>query len=404
MIKIEDVISTRTGGDYQRDNFDAFLKKVSFSFNLPSIHIAGTNGKGSTLLFLSAIYQKAGYKVGCFTSPNLNEINEMISINGNNISDDDIKTIIKDYEIYILKFDLSSFEIMAFIAFTYFKKMACDVCIIECGMGGEVDATNIFVPSLSIITSISLEHTDFLGKTISEIAYQKGGIIKQDVPLLIGDFNVDAEAVLSSIAKENDSHITKISLPNNVRVGNDGIRFDYQTYTDIHIPTEAEYEINNAIYAIEASQILKEKLPLNDVDFSTVFNGTKLSCRFEILSKNPVTIIDGGHNPEAIDNLIKSLAKTPYFRDIHVIFACFRDKNFLEMLNRLGSISRDVHLTTFDHPRARKQDEYFLFADEYQFDEDPVALYQSMKEQYPEDTILITGSLAFAAFMKRNIK
>ena len=404
MIKIEEIISTRTGGDYQRDNFDAFLKKVSFSFTLPSIHIAGTNGKGSTLLFLSSIYQKAGYKVGCFSSPNLNEINEMISINGNNISDEDIKSIVKEYEKYILKYDLSSFEIMAFVAFTYFKKTRCDICIIECGMGGEVDATNIFVPSVSIITSVSLEHTDFLGKSISEIAYQKGGIIKHKVPLIIGDFNPDAETVLSSLAKENESPIIKISLPNNVRIGNEGIIFDYQTFENIRIPTQAEYEINNAIYAIEASQILKEKLPLNDVNFAIVFNGTKLSCRFEILKVNPVTILDGGHNPEAIDNLIKSLAKTPYFHDIHVIFACFRDKNFLEMLNRLGSISNDLHLTTFDHPRARKQDEYFLFADEYQFDEDPVALYELMRAQYPNDTILITGSLAFAAFMKRNIK
>lgn len=404
MINLEGVISTRQGEEYQRENFDAFLKKIDFSFNLPSVHIAGTNGKGSTLLFLASIYQKLGYKVGRFISPHFYEINESISINDHLISDDDIKAIIKDKEKLILKYDLSYFEIMCYVAFTYFQNEKVDIALIECGMGGEIDATNIFTPSLSIITSISLEHTDFLGKTISEIAYQKGGIIKKNVPLLIGDFSIEAENVLADIARNVNSHINKISLPNNIRHEKGVIIFDYQNLVNIKIPTLAEYEINNAIYAIEASFILKDLLPIGDVDFSSIFIDTKLPCRFEVIKEQPITIIDGGHNPEAIDNFIKSLAKTQYFHDIHIIFACFKDKNFLEMLSKISSISRDVNLTTFDHPRARKQEEYYLFLDEYKFFIDPLDLYERLSNEYPNDVIVIIGSLAFAGFMRRNIK
>ena len=185
---INEMLQSFSRNDYQRDNFDAFLHKIGFSFALPAIHITGTNGKGTTTNYIAVIYQYSGYKVGKFTSPALFKINEMITVNNIPINDDDFIRIfnanLKDFQ----KFDLSAFEIETFIALTYFKEQQCDICVIECGMGGEVDATNVFVPILSIITSISLEHTAFLGHTISEIAEQKCGIIKDKVPLLIDEF------------------------------------------------------------------------------------------------------------------------------------------------------------------------------------------------------------------------
>ena len=170
MHNLNDYVSLRNGEDYQRDNFDQFLKKSSFSFNIPSIHISGSNGKGSTANFIANILMKAGYKVGLFTSPSLIEINESISINHKLISDGEIKNIIKDHEKLIKKYEISSFELLTYIAFMHFLNNECDFCVIECGMGGMVDATNIFTPCVSVITSISLEHTAFLGRTISEIA------------------------------------------------------------------------------------------------------------------------------------------------------------------------------------------------------------------------------------------
>ena len=167
--------------DYQRENFDGFLLKVGFKYNVPSIHIAGSNGKGTTANYLANIYRAHGLKVGLFTSPYLNNVNEMININGVDITDDEFVSAIKDNEKLFNKYSLSPFEIQTFIALSYFEKKQCDLAIIECGMGGEIDATNIFNPIASIITSISLEHTAFLGRSLCEIAYQKAGIIK-DIP------------------------------------------------------------------------------------------------------------------------------------------------------------------------------------------------------------------------------
>ena len=152
--------------DYQRENFDDFLKKVGFKYSIPSIHIAGSNGKGSTANYLANIYRCHGLKVGLFTSPYLNNVNEMISINGEDIKNDVFESFIKDNEKLFNKYSLSPFEIQTFIALSYFEKEKCDIAIIECGMGGEIDATNIFKPIAAIITSISLEHTAFLGRSL----------------------------------------------------------------------------------------------------------------------------------------------------------------------------------------------------------------------------------------------
>ena len=191
-------------GDYQRANFDAFLEAVHFSFDIPAIHVAGSNGKGSTSTYFASIYSHNGYKTGLFKSPFLFVPNEMISINGNNISDEDFMAIFSQYKKQIEKFDLSAFETQTFVAFTYFKNSGCDVAVIECGMGGEIDATNIFTPVLSVITSVSLEHTHALGYSISEVAAQKGGIIKEEVPALVGDLPDDALNVINGICKQDD--------------------------------------------------------------------------------------------------------------------------------------------------------------------------------------------------------
>ena len=179
--------------DYQRDNFDTFLRKEKFSFVIPSVHVAGTNGKGSTTYYLSSILMKAGYKVGTFISPFFYKVNEMIKVNGQDISDDDLNRLYQEYEKAFKKYDLSPFEIETFLALTYFQKQSCDVCVVECGMGGEYDATNIFEPILSIITTIALEHTEVLGRTLSEIAAHKSGIIYENIPVLLG--NIPEEAL-----------------------------------------------------------------------------------------------------------------------------------------------------------------------------------------------------------------
>lgn len=403
MINIKHLVNYRDGTDYQKDNFDSFLKKINFSFSRPSIHIAGTNGKGSTANYIASIYQNAGYKVGLFTSPELYEINEMIRINNEEISDQKIEEIILDKKKEIQKFELSSFEILTYLAFTYFEIEKCDICIIECGMGGEIDATNIFNPILSIITSVSLEHTNFLGRSISEIALQKAGIIKDDIPVLIGEINDEATDVVSEESKRHHSKVYSISEPHQPTLDNEGYKFSYSTHYDLSIKSHALYSVYDACVAIDAVDILNKDFPIDEINIKNGLNSITMPCRMDIIQDKPLTIIDGAHNPEAFEKLVNSLQKCDFPSDIHVLMASFKDKNVIQMLSIIGAISASVTLTTFDHPRARKEEDYFLFVSDYEFEEDPILAYQKLKEQYPEDVILITGSLAFAAYMKKRL-
>ncbi len=403
MIDINTILKTRDGTDYQRDNFDDFLKKEKFSFAIPSIHIAGTNGKGSTANYIASIYREAGYKVGLFTSPALYEVNEMIQINNEPISDDELLFIISNKKKEMEKIGLSSFEILTYCAFTYFQSQKCDICVIECGMGGEVDATNIFTPVLSIITSVSMEHTVFLGKSISEIAEQKAGIIKSEVPVLIGNLPEDAISVISGISKRLNSKIYGLSEPHQPTPFNEGYKFSYTTHYELYIQSPALYSVNDACLALDAIDILSDQFPVTEENIAKGLANIKMDCRMDVLKNDPLTIIDGGHNPEAFEKLSKSLQDGHYLQNIHVLLASFKDKNIIQMLSIIGAVSESITLTTFEHVRARKEEDYFLFLADYEFIENPVEAYHKLKELYPEDIILITGSLAFAAYMKKRL-
>ena len=388
-------------GDYQRSNFDRFLKAIHFSYKTPSIHIAGTNGKGSTATYLSYAYAECGYKVGVFRSPFLVKPNEMICINNIEITDEQFMDIYNRYKKEINKFDLSAFEIQTFIALTFFDESKCDLAIIECGMGGEIDATNIFKSILSIITTISLEHTDYLGYSISEIAIQKAGIIKEESPVLIGELPQDALNVIAQVAKENKSKICYMSYYVNDEYSDDGYTFDYGCFNKVHIKSVAKYSIHDCCMALEALTILKDRFPFEIEKVKEGINKAFIPCRLEIVSKNPLVIIDGAHNPEGMTILCdKALENIVKDKPIHVIFSCFRDKNIANMLAVVGSITDDLTMTTFDNPRARTEDEFFLFLADYPFVQDAKQLLKDKMEQYPEDAILITGSLAFAGYMR----
>ena len=391
-------------GEYQRENFDAFLKKVNFAYNVPSIHIAGSNGKGSTANYVANIYRAQGYKVGLYTSPYLEVVNEMININGQNISDEEMIKIIDDNAKLIDKFSLSPFEIQTFVAFTYFQQNKCDLAIIECGMGGEIDATNIFVPVASVITSISLEHTAFLGRSICEIAYQKAGIIKKEVPVITGILEDEAINTIVEVCRENNCQLSVAVEPAKVVYGDKGFNFAYGTLDNLRINSAATYSLKDACIALEVVNKLNNLFPINEQSIKEGLANTYMPVRMEIVKDHPLLIIDGSHNPEGMANLAKSLQNVTENREIHVLFACFRDKNIERMLAYLGEYSKDIVLTTFPHDRARTEEEYFLYMEDYPFKEDTLAALNEMLNTYPDDCILVTGSLAFAAYIKQNLK
>ena len=391
-------------GDYQRENFDDFLNAVSFAYNIPSIHIAGSNGKGTTANYLANIYRSHGLKVGLFTSPYLYNVNEMININGVDITDDQIIWFINEYQKLFDKYELSAFEIQTFIALSYFQKNNCDLAIVECGMGGEIDATNIFNPILSIITSISLEHTAFLGRSLCEIAYQKAGVIKEEIPVVTGILDEEAINTIVEVAKEKNSQVVVAVDPAKVVYENYGYNFAYSVYTNLRINSSATYSLKDACIALEAVIKLNDRFPVSEEQIREGLARTYMPVRMEIVREKPLVIIDGSHNPEGVQNMVKSLQNVTENREIHVVFACFKDKNVERMLAYLGEYSKDIILTTFPHKRARTMEDYFLYLDDHSYNEDPLAALNELKEKYPDDAILVVGSLAFAAYMKEQMK
>ena len=404
MIDLKAYFENIDRGDYQRENFDDFLNKVSFSYSVPSIHIAGSNGKGTTANYLANIYRSCGWKVGLYTSPYLNNVNEMININGVDITDEEIITYINEYGKLFDKYSLSPFEIQTFIALSYFQKSGCELAIIECGMGGEIDATNIFTPIASVITSISLEHTAFLGRSICEIAYQKAGIIKKGIPVITGMLDEEAINTIVEVSRENECQLSVSVEPAKVVYENKGFNFAYGTLADLRINSAATYSLKDACIALEVVNKLNESFPVTEESIKTGLANTYMPVRMEILKDSPLLVVDGSHNPEGVLNLTKSLQNVVENRAIHVLFACFRDKNIERMLAYLGEYSKDIILTTFPHERARTEEDYFLYLDDYSFKENALETLNELLTNYPDDAILVTGSLAFAAYIKQNLK
>lgn len=398
-------ISNLRKGEYQRDNFDSFLNKIKFSYDIPSIHIAGSNGKGSVGNYLNNIYLDKGYKVGYFFSPYYLDMLEMILIDNNKIDLDYIDKIITNYDKYIKKYRLSEFELETFIAFNYFKDNKVDIAIIECGMGGESDATNIFTPIISVITSISLEHTNFLGSSITEIALSKAGIIKDNIDVVIGELNEEANQVIYQEAIKKHSRVIKYDPYYDENIKDFGYCFSTLKYKALYIPSLGTYSIIDALIAIKVIEQLDNTYHVDETNIKNGLKITKINGRMSIINNNPLTIIDGAHNPEGINKLCESINKFNIEnKQIHVIFAAFLDKNIQNMLSSLNFISSDIYLTTFANPRARKKDDYFLYLDEYKYYDNPIDIYLKLKEQYPDDIILICGSLAFAFYMYDKLK
>lgn len=385
---------------YERSKYDKFLLDTKFEFNLPSIHITGTNGKGSTAFYLMNIYKKYGLKVGLYTSPYLDDVTEMVTIDGRTIDFDTYVAKFNSLKDKFEKYQLSSFEMQTIIAFEFFKEAKVDLAIIEVGMGGYIDATNIIEPLLSIITSVSLEHTSYLGGTTSEIAYNKAGIIKRNGRVLTGKMDEFALYAIRETAKKLNATVHTVSDCFNEQIQDGVACFNSQTLKDVRLSVPVLYQVKNAALAIDAVKLLNDTFPVSDEIIKQGLKEATLPCRYEFINEH--ILIDGAHNPEAMENLANSL-KANITVPIHVIFASFRDKNFSQMLNILDTVSTDITITTFDHKRAKKEDEYFLFLSTYKFENNYLAKIKELRETYPNDLILITGSLYFAGLVKRQL-
>lgn len=284
------------------------------------IHVAGTNGKGSTSHMLASVLQEAGYKVGLYTSPHLKDFRERIKINGKEISKEFVQLFISENKDFFAKNELSFFEMTVGLAFQYFKHEITDVNIIEVGMGGRLDSTNIITPILSIITNIGLDHTQFLGNTLAKIAFEKAGIIKNKIPIIIGEFTPETKSVFEKISKNNQSEIY----------------FASKTITET-LPSDlkGDYQKNNKKIVLQSVKILREQFLISNKNiqngFLNVTKNTDLKGRWQILAENPKIICDTGHNAHGLKLVIKQLKKESYDR-LHIVLGMVNDKDINNIL------------------------------------------------------------------------
>lgn len=389
---------------YEREGYDAFLKKVSFALRFPFIHIAGSNGKSSVAHYLSNIYLAAGYHVASFIKPFWADSKEMIRFDGKRIEEGDFARIFNIYEKEIRASSLSRFEIETFIAFSYFNEKMPDVAIIECGMGGAIDSTNILeaTPLLSIITSVSLEHTAFLGKTLSSIAFQKAGIIKENSLLLLPPLlEKEAKDVLEREARKKNTSTFYVSPIENVSYLPPYLHFDYSPYRDLMVLSLARYEALDASIALEAVKLLRTKLPVGEGNIRKALLEKPLPARLERF-KN--IYLDGAHNPEATKTMLESLSPFLEGKNLHVLFAAYKDKDIAKELTLLGRYSKDIVLTSFDAPRARKKEDYSKFLSKTPFNSSFELALNNLLIDFPKDPILVTGSLEFVYRVREYIQ
>ena len=344
---------TKISPIYSRVNYDRFLKDYPIHFTIPAIHITGTNGKGSTATFLRNIYQTRFKKVGLFTSPALSRFQEMIYINEDEINDYFILVFFKKWQAKFDEYQLTAFEMQTLLAFHYFHDQGCDFAVIEVGMGGKIDATNIFKPVLSIITNISLEHKAYLGDTAEKIADHKSGIIKEGVPVVVGPLPPGALRVVEHVALQNKAMLTHRQAIDIIEAKPPFV-FRYGKHQPFTLTMSANYQIENAVLAIEAVDQLQSRFPIKELDLQAAVRHTFMPGRLEVIKQEPLVVLDGAHNPGGVQALIQAMTHH-HHRSIYVLFAAFKDKDVEPMLAELSKLTKFIFITTFPNHRARKK-------------------------------------------------
>lgn len=369
--------------------------------DLPSLHIAGTNGKGSTTEYLRSILQVSGYKVGTFTSPFLVVHNDRIRIDNVNITDADLLYWINQTQPYWEKYAMSAFVIDMLIAVLYFKDKQVDIAVYEVGMGGRLDATNVITPLVSVITNIGYDHMQVLGNTLAEIAYEKAGIIKPGVPVYTTENKEECLDVFVAKAKEMDAPLTRVFFPKNAELIDHELHFTYR-HLPIVLHTPALYQVANASLASAAALSLKDKLSkLSDETIVAGLYQANWPGRFEKVADHPLTIIDGAHNREGIQALIANYKNLPH--PIVTVFTALKDKPTDDMLKMLVSVSDEVIVTEFDYYRRKSAQDLA--------DDQPVKVVADYREAIAlaktlgqDGCVVITGSLYFISEIRRLYK
>ena len=332
--------------------------------NLKFIHVAGTNGKGSFCSMLHSILKEQGYRVGLFTSPYIKFFNERIMINGEPISNEDLASITEKIKPIAdsMTDKPTEFELITAIGFEYFKNQKCDFVILECGLGGRLDSTNIIENSiLSVITGIDFDHTAILGDTIPKIAYEKSGIIKENTPVLWCGNDNDAKEVILKESKIKNAPFYEVNRTS-LKVQQqtlDGTVFDFDNLKDLKINLLGTYQIENATNVLNAAEALKNQgYQITDTAIKNGLEKAKWHARFEIISHTPLVIFDGGHNPQGVCEAVKSVKQYFGNEKLNIVTGVMADKDYNFIATKISEVALKVFCLTPDNPRALNAKDY----------------------------------------------
>lgn len=383
------------------ENIQSFLKHIgSPQKKLKTIHVAGSNGKGSTSAFLSSILQELGNKTGLYTSPHFVRYNERIKINNIEIPDSYVSDFISEYDKYIDEHKLTFFEVTTAIAFQYFADEKTDYAIIETGLGGRLDATNVLDPLAAVITSISLEHTHILGDTLEKIASEKAGIIKTGVPVFTGLLASEAANVIEQKCKELNCNYYKLSdyiikRKDSIELYTEEIELD-----DFTMPLRGNYQkFNAALAGLVISKIFDTDDYVHlERGIRNVIRNTGLQGRYEFYNTHPDIIFDSAHNPDGVRNFLCEFKKDvkTYKRKV-LLFGVMKDKAIKEMLNELRNYFDEIRVADIKYERAAKIEDLINLAKETGIsaaaERNPVDFITSFHNNERDDCLVVLGSM-----------
>ncbi|QSR13520.1 folylpolyglutamate synthase/dihydrofolate synthase family protein [Lactococcus sp. LG606] len=385
---------------------------------LSMLHVAGTNGKGSTVAFTRGILEQLDLTVATFTSPFIATFGERMAINGHPIPDDKLIMYVEQLKPFVEEMDkdenlagITEFEIITALAFRYFADEHVDVALIEVGLGGLLDSTNVIQPVATAITTIGMDHMDILGDTLEKIAAQKAGIIKPNTPLVTGKIADEALAVIAQTAQKNQAQHYQYGIDYQVEIL-ENERFNYKD-DEIHLLNLEKsllglHQIDNAALAVKLTMVYAQKVGLS-LSEEAIRKGLKRTfwpARMEEISRAPLTLLDGAHNVHAMQRLLENLKNEFSGRKITILFSALVTKDITEMIKMLQTVDNsELILTTFDYPKALKLEDFtYLEKENVALAEDWKSTYSALKANLQKDDVLLmTGSLYFMSQIRAYI-
>ena len=391
--------------------------------NLRFIHVAGTNGKGSTTAMISKILRGMGFKIGMYTSPYLEEFEERIQINGVNIPKDKLVELLEHVKCAVNRVieegyeQPTEFEIITVLMLLYFYNERIDYGVIEVGLGGRLDSTNVIIPKVSVITSVSLDHVNILGNTLGEIAGEKAGIIKEGVPVILYPQKKEAEEVILKVSKSKNSRVYSVkkefgslinvnydNITQNVEIK--GINHNYK----VDLPLLGEHQILNLNVAINAVEVLceEENIKCEKEVIEESLKDVKWIGRLETLNRKPLIVIDGAHNIDGIRALKNNIRKYFKYNKMYLLLGILADKQVGEMIEEITPMADKVFALTPHNERAEinedlKNEIKKINSNVESIDDYKTAIKKAINEADEDDLILVSGSLYMIGDMRKII-